>query len=253
MNPGATTRLVASIVVEAVALPMAPTKTICPFVMPTSPRNQGAPLPSTMRPLRINTSNCGRGPGILHEYAVIMTSTRAARKQYLAECMRDILTDKPSSLAELQMRAYDAAMKRSVLVFAMGLAMSVVAFGQDAMQRELRGKFESDLKTIQDNFHGVLGAEFVDLTDGAKVSLNADAVFPSASTIKVAILLELFRQADQRPELLKQQRPFVADPQTAGTGIARLISPSSSLSVEDIAKIMINMSENTATNLIIDE
>jgi beta-lactamase class A len=140
-----------------------------------------------------------------------------------------------------------------MLVFAMALAMSVMSFGQDAMQRELRSKFEGDLKAIQGNFHGVLGAEFVDLTDGAKVSLNADAVFPSASTIKVAILVELFRQADQRPELLKQQRPFVAEPQTAGTGIARLISPSSSLSVEDIARIMINMSENTATNLIIDE
>ena len=145
------------------------------------------------------------------------------------------------------------AMKRGLVILAIALTTSVSSFAQDTMQRDLKTKFESDLRTIQTNFHGIIGAEFVDLTDGAKVSMNADAVFPSASTIKVAILLELFRQADQKPDLLKQQRPFVADPQTAGTGIARLISPGSSLSVEDIAKIMINMSENTATNLIIDE
>src|ERR1043166_8572501 len=111
-------------------------------------------------------------------------------------------------------------------------------FGQVDMQRELRNKFEAELKDINDNFHGVLGAQFVDLTDGQKISLNADGVFPTASTIKVAILIELFRQADQKPDLLKQQRPFAAKDGTGGSGMARLLSPRSMVSVEDIAKIM---------------
>src|SRR5690242_15761658 len=126
-------------------------------------------------------------------------------------------------------------------------------FSQVDMQRELRNKFEAELKDINDNFHGVLGAQFVDLTDGQKISLNADGVFPTASTIKVAILIELFRQADQKPDLLKQQRPFAAKDGTAGSGMARLLGPDSMVAIEDIAKIMINMSENTATNLMIDE
>jgi len=67
------------------------------------------------------------------------------------------------------------------------------------LQEELRNKFETELKRVNDNFHGVLGAQFVDLTDGRKISLNADGVFPTASTIKVPILLELFRQAELKP------------------------------------------------------
>ncbi len=130
---------------------------------------------------------------------------------------------------------------------------SSAAFAQTEMQRDLRDKFEAELRKINENFHGVLGAQFVDLTDGSKISLNADNVMPAASTIKVAILLELLRQSEQRPGLLKQQRPFDPRDGTAGSGMARLLGPGSMVSVEDIAKMMINLSENTATNLVIDE
>lgn len=135
-----------------------------------------------------------------------------------------------------------------VLVF-----FSTNAFAQLDMRRELRNKFETELKKINDDFEGVFGAQFVDLSDNQKISLNADGVFPTASAIKVTILLELFRQADQKPDLLKQQRPFTANAQTANSGMARLLSAGSLISVEDVAKLMINLSENTATNMLIDE
>jgi beta-lactamase class A len=144
------------------------------------------------------------------------------------------------------------AMLRSTKIFVL-LLFSTTAFAQVDMERELHAKFETELKDINRNFHGVLGAEFVDLTDGQKISLNADTVFPTASTIKVAILLELFRQAEQKPDLLKQQRPFAARDGTGASGMARLLSAGSLISIEDIAKLMINLSENTATNLLIDE
>lgn len=133
------------------------------------------------------------------------------------------------------------------------LLFSVNAFGQLDMRRELRTKFETELKKVNDDFEGVFGAQFVDLTDHHKIGINADGTFPTASAIKVTILLELFRQADQNPALLKQQRPFIANAQTANSGMARLLSPGSLIAVEDVAKMMINLSENTATNMLIDE
>lgn len=136
------------------------------------------------------------------------------------------------------------------------LAMLLVAADASAqvdMRRELRVKFESELQKINTGFDGVFGAQFVDLTDGHKVSLNADGVFPTASTIKVPVLIELFRQAEQKAGLLKEQRPFKPSRETAESGMARLIGETSSLAIEDIAKMMINLSENTATNILIDE
>jgi beta-lactamase class A len=70
---------------------------------------------------------------------------------------------------------------------------------------------------------------------------------------QVAVLIELFRQAEAKPGLLAQQRPFTATEHTAGNGMARLIGSGSSLALQDMAKLMINLSENTATNVIIDE
>ena len=134
------------------------------------------------------------------------------------------------------------------------LLMSSPGFAQAVdMKRDLRNKFESELKKINDDFEGVFAAEFVDLTDGQKISLNADTVMPTASAIKVPILIELFRQAEQKPGLLRQQRPWNPDERTGRGGFSRMLSSGSSLSLEDIAKIMINQSENTATNMLIDE
>jgi beta-lactamase class A len=121
------------------------------------------------------------------------------------------------------------------------------------LRAEVKEKFEAKLRGLDASFDGVLGVEFVDLTDGQTVALHADATFPTASAIKVAVLIELFRKAEANPGLLQQQRPFAANEHTAASGMARLIGAGSSLALQDIAKLMINLSENTATNLIIDE
>lgn len=137
----------------------------------------------------------------------------------------------------------------------MGALLSAAApalASESTHHADLRAKFEAELAAIDADFEGTFGARFVDLTTGEAVSLNADRVFPTASTIKVPILVELFRQAESRPGLLAQQRPFAVNGAAEG-GMARLISPGSSLSLEDIAKLMINLSENNATNILIDE
>jgi beta-lactamase class A len=141
------------------------------------------------------------------------------------------------------------------LAAAVLLIASQTAFAQTQpdMRHDLRAKFEAEIKAINDNFSGAFGAVFIDLTDGERIALNADRVMPTASTIKVSILVELFRQAEQKPGLLMQQRTFRGDAATSRGGMARLISPNSMLTLEDIAKIMINLSENTATNILIDE
>ncbi len=132
-------------------------------------------------------------------------------------------------------------------------AVNALAASETDLRADLRAKFEARLKAIDDNFEGVFGASFIDLTDGRTVSFNADAVMPTASAIKVTVLAELLRQADANPGLLKKQVPFVPSENTSGSGMARLIGPGSSLSLEDLAKMMINLSENTATNLLIDQ
>jgi beta-lactamase class A len=145
-------------------------------------------------------------------------------------------------------------MKSWACLFAM-LALACASWPASAgsdLRKQLQDKLEARLKQINDDFDGVLGVQLIDLTDGNVIGLNANEVFPTASTIKVAILVELYRQAEHSPGLLTRQHPFEPTPKTANTGMARLLGPGSSVAVQDLARMMINLSENTATNLIID-
>ena len=58
-------------------------------------------------------------------------------------------------------------------------------------------KLEGRVDEIAERFDGVMGVAIVDLTDDRGILKNADHVFPTASSIKIAILLELYRQEQQ--------------------------------------------------------
>src|SRR5438045_6562281 len=55
-------------------------------------------------------------------------------------------------------------------------------------------KLETRVAETADRMDGVMGVAILDLTDGRILLHNADRVFPTASSIKIAILLELYRQ-----------------------------------------------------------
>lgn len=145
-------------------------------------------------------------------------------------------------------------MKKTVVV-ALALAMAAPAQAQDHTDahKELRAKFEAKLGEIDKGFEGAFSAVFVDLTDGTVVQVNPNMVLATASTIKVPILIELFRREDAKPGFLKEQRPHAVSDGFGNSGMARLIGKDSALSLEDTAKLMINLSENNATNILIDE
>jgi beta-lactamase class A len=117
----------------------------------------------------------------------------------------------------------------------------------------LRAKLERDLRRIADSAAGVMAVQFVDLTDGTRVGVNEQLVFPQGSSIKIPILIELFRQAESRPAILRERQRVTTTTRTAGSGvIGQFADGSSELSNEDLAVLMIVLSDNTATNLLID-
>jgi len=88
-----------------------------------------------------------------------------------------------------------------LFAFAVTLALSSAAFGQQKPEaaRDTGGdllwkKLESRVEEAAGRLDGVMGVAVLDLTDGRILLRNADRVFPAASSIKIAILLELYRQ-----------------------------------------------------------
>ncbi|MBX9258812.1 serine hydrolase [Desmonostoc muscorum CCALA 125] len=95
------------------------------------------------------------------------------------------------------------------------------------------------------------GIFFMDLETGDYISVNGNKAFPAASTIKYPILIALFQEVDagriNLNETLVMQRKYVV----GGSGNMQYMRAGSKFSVLKTATMMMTISDNTATNMII--
>lgn len=130
--------------------------------------------------------------------------------------------------------------------------MGSVADGQEptALGEVLRARFAMDLETTAQKADGVVGYVVIDVNTGERFG-RLDAVqFPTASTIKLAILYELLTQADEGRLSLDTVAPVDRARAVPGGLLYELATPS--LSPRDLAVAMILQSDNTATNVLVD-
>ena len=124
--------------------------------------------------------------------------------------------------------------------------------GAQPLQDDLRRQFTARLEAVADRLDGVAGYAVVDLTTGTTVAArHASEPFPTASAIKVAILYELLRRADEGALALDAVRPLDRSQVVGGSGVLRhLTAPA--LSLRDHAALMMIVSDNTSTNVLIE-
>lgn len=136
------------------------------------------------------------------------------------------------------------------LAVAVGAA-TVIA--QPPHRKQLADKLQRDLQRAADAAPGVVGIAVVDITSGEQFCVNETLVFPQGSAIKIPILIELFRRTDAGDLRLTERLPLRAADQVGGSGVLQYLSDSGSeLSLHDLAIPMIVLSDNTATNMLID-
>lgn len=98
---------------------------------------------------------------------------------------------------------------------------------------------------------GVVGIAIEDLRTGATIAHGAELEFPQASSIKLAVLYELYRRAEAGElDLAEVVRP--KGPRVAGAGVLYLLGPDVTMTWRDLAVLMMALSDNEATNLLID-
>jgi len=135
-------------------------------------------------------------------------------------------------------------------------AVAIPAIAQHPLppkQRLLFQKLESTIQDADKSLDGVMGVYAIDLTTGNTIASNADETFPTASTIKIAILAELFHQAQQGKLNLSDIYTLKSSDLVGGSGISSAFTPGvTKLTLRDLAALMISVSDNSMTNVIID-
>lgn len=139
------------------------------------------------------------------------------------------------------------------------LFLAVAASGRQAnaaQPKSLAGslaiKLQRKLKRTVAGLDGVMGVYAEDLKTGQTFTLNADRVFPQGSSIKIPILITLLRQ-DQLGRLHLNDRVTIhRSDLVGGSGVLQYFGDgTSSLALRDLAALMMVVSDNSATNLLI--
>src|SRR5712692_5999249 len=86
-------------------------------------------------------------------------------------------------------------------------------------------KLEATIQEVDHGLDGVLGVAILDLSTGQKCFLHGDEVLPTASSIKIAILAELYHQAQQGTLKLTDLYTLEAGDLVGGSGVAGALTP----------------------------
>lgn len=108
------------------------------------------------------------------------------------------------------------------------------------------------LDSIADAHHGVVGYSVIDLDNDVRLNRRGDETFPTASLIKVAILVTVYDLAAKGDLSLYDPLTVLKIDQVPGSGIAQYLHNGTILTVHDAAWLMITISDNTTTNLLLD-
>jgi len=148
---------------------------------------------------------------------------------------------------------------RALKVMASICALAAMSYAQSGAtaaseKQALWQKLEASIGEVDHNLDGVMGVAILDLTDGHKYLLHADAVFPQASSIKTAVLAELYRQAQQGKLKLTDFYTVNAADLVPDSDIMGGLTPGvTKITLRDLATMMVAVSDNSATNVLIDK
>ncbi|HEX6041161.1 serine hydrolase [Longimicrobium sp.] len=141
-------------------------------------------------------------------------------------------------------------MRRLLAVLAL-LATALVP-ASAAAQADV-GALRRTLEEIIRPYEGTVGVSIQNLATGQTLSIRGDEKFPSASLIKVSVLVALLDEVRRGAIRLDDLITMIARDQVGGSGVLQHFHSGLGITVEDAARLMIIISDNTATNLVLDK
>jgi beta-lactamase class A len=109
------------------------------------------------------------------------------------------------------------------------------------------------IKKPTKDFNGVLGVSVKNLDNSESEKLNGEMLFPTASVFKLPVIVELYRQIEQGELSLEQQVILREQDKVPGSGILKELEEGMPISYGDLLRLMMIVSDNTATDLIVEK
>lgn len=126
----------------------------------------------------------------------------------------------------------------------------VSALPAQTVQQLLAQKTLARIEALDRQLDGVLGIHAIDLTTGEELSHHADTIFPQASSIKIPIMLQMFKASTAGAFDMDEVVNLVPSDYVGGSGVLqeRLKKGPVKVPIRQIVTAMIEESDNSATN-----
>lgn len=119
--------------------------------------------------------------------------------------------------------------------------------------RDSRKKLDKDVRRRLKKAPGTVGICAKNLKTAAGYDFRADEKVQTASTIKLPILVGLHRAVAEGRLRWNDTIPLPKDERSSGSGILMEFADGTSIQLRDYSNLMIVVSDNTATNVILDK
>ncbi len=127
----------------------------------------------------------------------------------------------------------------------------VLALGQRSLAAEDTA-LDAQLQALAASHSGKVALYASDIRSGKTASIDAHTAVPTASVIKLVILFEALKQVQEGRVKFADALTLRADNQVEGSGVLGLFDTPLQLTLKDALTMMIVVSDNTGTNLVID-
>jgi beta-lactamase class A len=143
-------------------------------------------------------------------------------------------------------------LRRGTLVVACALlAFSLLPRNALAEYPTPFARMSSDMRKLAMRLQSPTAVEIVDLNTGDRAGFNATASMPAASTIKIPVMVEVFQQLEEGRFDLRRRVTLLARDKDWGSGELCDAAVGSTYAVSELLEKMIDISDNTATNMLI--
>ena len=109
------------------------------------------------------------------------------------------------------------------------------------------------IASIVDWVDGQMGVAVQDVTTGEEIGVASDRLYPMASVCKTPILVEAYRRVDAGTLSLKKRVLLTRATRTAGSGLLNYCETGLRPCISDLLLLMIVVSDNAATDLVLEE
>jgi beta-lactamase class A len=133
------------------------------------------------------------------------------------------------------------------------LACLFTPVGLEAQESAVRSDdvLRRRLEQLAASFPGKVGIFARNIETGAEAGVNAGDQFPMASTYKVAIMVQVFRDMEAGRLSLGQRIPLGESDRRLGSGLLPYMNPGLNPTLHDLLLLMITLSDNEATDLLL--